>query len=110
MESVEIVKVHIFGNAASKVADTLIIVDVDFVVFERSEEPFNSDIVNRSAFAVHGDSYTVIPEYFRMFMACVLTSLIGVENLGCTICVDGFFEHIGCEKGIHRVGEFPGEN
>ena len=46
MESVEIVKVYIVGNAVSKVADTLIIVDIDFVVFECSEEPFDSDVVD----------------------------------------------------------------
>ena len=72
MEPVEIVKMHILGNAVSKVADALIVVDVDFVVFERSEEAFNSYVVDRSAFAIHGDFYAVILKYFRMFMAGIL--------------------------------------
>lgn len=52
MEPIEIVKMHIFGDTVSKVADALIIVDVDFIVFERSEEAFNGNVVDRSAFTL----------------------------------------------------------
>jgi hypothetical protein len=45
-----------------------------------------------------------------MLFAGILASLIGIENFWYTVSVDGLLQYSSHQRGIHRIGESPGQH
>ena len=83
---------------------------VDGLVLERTPQALNEDVVQAPAPAVHGDGDPGLVEHGGELLAGELAALVGVEDLGTAMALQGLWKNIGAEAGIKGVGEPPGEH
>ena len=83
--------------------------DIDAFVFDALPKPFDKDVVDCSAFAVHADSNGVIPfcEQGCIFKTGELAALVRVNDLRLAIHLNGLFDDLTTPQGGHRVADAP---
>ena len=81
MWTLGIVKLEITSDLVPGLANRLIGMQVDVLVFERTPQPLDEDIVGPAALAIHTDLDTLFFEPSGEGFTGELTSLIGVEDL-----------------------------
>src|SRR3989338_11264124 len=71
-------------------------------MLQRAEEPFDNNIILRSAFGIHRYLYPAGQEDSGEISACELTPLVGVEYLRRRIFSQRFPQGIKAERDIQR--------
>ena len=82
MTSFLVVKPKVIAEASSAVGNISVIFQINPLIFHRPPEPFDHNIVKRTALTVHADPKRVTFERFDKLIARVLSSLIGIEDFG----------------------------
>ena len=82
---------------------------VDQFVLERAPQPFDENVVERTAAAIHADRDAALLERSQKVGRGELRALIGVPDFGLAEAERGV-ERGQAEAGLHRVGEFPTEH
>lgn len=84
---------------------------IDLLVFERSPEALDEDVVSPAAFSVHAQlDRVVVSDQFHEVAVGELGALIGVEYLGTAVLEDRVFNGRDAEVGRQRIGEPPRKN
>ena len=86
------------------------LVQVDRLVFERAPEPLDEDVVHTAAPPIHGDRDIRAAEHAGEVEAGELAALVGVEDIRAAVTVQGFFQGLDAEGGIHGVRQPPCEH
>jgi len=76
-----IVEGQIFAEGGAGFWNIAIGMQIDFLVFDRSPQPFNKDIVPPGSFAIHADGDLGILQNLREGQRGELRSLIGIEDV-----------------------------
>jgi len=83
---------------------------VNALVLQGAPEPFDHHVIHPAPLAVHGDANPSILEDGDESVAGELASLIGVENLGCTVTLQRLFQGGNAKFGIQGIRQPPGQN
>jgi hypothetical protein len=81
MKPLTVVKPEVFSQASDGLGRVLVIVQVDLFVFDAAPEPFDEDVVQRTASPVHTDGDLALFENPSERAAGELRTLIGIEDL-----------------------------
>ena len=84
-----VVELEIISDPSSGLSHTLVGFQIDFLVFQAAPHPFDKDIVDPSALAVHADSDIRILEDIDEGLAGELGALVRIEDLGGAITTEG---------------------
>ena len=92
---------------------SLILMEIDLLVFQGSPQPLGEDIVESSSFSVHADLDVMMDQDIEIAEAGELGSLIrvmdfrfsGTERLGESFNTEGIFQGIGEAEGNHIATE-----
>ena len=57
-----------------------VLVDIDFIVLQGSEESFGPDVVQRLSFPVHGNLDAAAIQQVKIALVGEVTSLVGVDD------------------------------
>ena len=86
-------------------------VQVNALVFQGAPEPLNHDVVHPASFAIHGNAdIGVLLEGGNEFVTGELAALVGVDDFGLALALQGPFKGFDAEVGLHGVGQPPGKN
>ena len=85
----------------------LVAAQVDVLVLDGAPEPFDEDIVHPTPAPVHADPYLRVPQDVQEGVAGELRPLVGVEDLGFPVAVQGFLQRLAAEVGREAVGRAP---
>ena len=96
-------------QAGNEIHDSLVILDVNVLVFECSPESFNQDVVKDAATAVHADLDPGIFEPAGERFAGKLAALISVEDLWLSMR-QSLLKRFQTELGIQSVRQSPGKH
>ena len=80
MQSLEIVEVDVLCDLAPCFLWILVRVEIDLFVFQASPKPFYEYVVEIASFTIHADLHTCCQKALCELIACVLTSLVTVED------------------------------
>ena len=81
MQPLSIVEIEISAQAGDGLRRRFVILDVDVFVFHATPEPFNEDVIQRSASPIHADGDLALFENPSERAAGELRTLIGIEDL-----------------------------
>lgn len=62
-----------------------VVVDVDFLIFDRSPEAFAQDVIHATAPAIHADADALRLQDCHVLLAGILAALVRVENVGLAV-------------------------
>lgn len=93
-----------FANAPAHLFATVKNMQINAFIFQAAPQPFDEDIVDPAAFAVHGDADARLFEQGGKFKAGELATLVGVKYLRCAMTRHGVLQGLNAETGIHAVG------
>lgn len=82
MTALGVVEVEVSYQSLSKLPRRLVGAQVDILVLDAAPEPFDENVVDPAAFAVHADVDIVVFEHTGEGVAGELHPLVGVEDLG----------------------------
>ncbi len=102
-----VVERQVARQALVRGADSLIGVQIDFLVFDALPESFHEHVVPPTPFPVHADLDAVMRQEPRELLAGKLASLVGIEDLRCARVGQGVPNGLQAEIGRERVGEPP---
>jgi hypothetical protein len=63
-----------------RIGSIAVVVQVNFLAFKSTHEPFRERIVVRVSRAAHADSYAVATQYFDVFSGAVLDAAVGMMH------------------------------
>jgi hypothetical protein len=92
MKSDGIVEDYVGADVIDSISWVQVFFEVDFFVFDGSPKSLTEDVVSPSSFPVHADLYVILCEEIDKVMTGELHTLIGIEDLRCSIVTNGFFE------------------
>src|SRR5271168_3834509 len=81
VRSLAVVEVQIAADRGPGLGDAVVGPQIDLLVFDRSPEPLDEDVVAPGALAVHADPDAVVGQKAGEGCAGKLAALVGVENL-----------------------------
>src|SRR5690606_8841101 len=105
----QLIRNYVLGRA-DKIDPTVWWIQIDFLPFERTPEPFDVDIVQSPALTVHGYFHLMLFKCFDEYRGCELGSLIGVEDFRFPVPFHGTQHDIPAPFGTHRIGNVPAHN
>src|SRR3954469_14000559 len=109
MRTLMVVKVEIALQSREQIEAAGKVAGIDQFVFERAPQPFDENIVEGSATAIHADRNATLPERSQEFGGGELRALIGVPDFRLTEA-EGCLERDQAEARLHGVGKFPAEH
>ena len=83
---------------------------VDLLIFDASPQALNEYVIPPASLAVHADGYVVLLQQPSKLMTGKLASLIGIEDVGLTMPVDGFLHGLNAKVRCQRIGQTPGKD
>ena len=86
-----------------------IVFEIDLLPLDGPPEPFDEDVVEDPALAVHADGDIVSLQNVGKILARELRSLVGVEDLG-DANGQSLFKGLHTEGSVEREGDLPGEH
>ncbi len=98
VEFPRVVKAKVAANANSGFLDVLVVAQVHVLIFYRSPQTLDKNIVECPPSAVHTESDALVEYSSHKFLRGELDSLVGVENLWPTIGLDRFLERLQVES------------
>ena len=63
MRALAVVKIKISAERGARLADAVIGLEIDLLVFDRAPEPLDEDVVPPSSLAVHADRDGIVEEH-----------------------------------------------
>ena len=105
-----VVKLEVTADLASGFADRPVGVQVDVLVFERTPEALDEDIVGPAALAIHADLDAFFFEPSGERFTGEWTSLIGVEDLRLAVPAESLFQCFDAERCVHGDRQPPREH
>src|SRR5690606_26983220 len=97
-----VVKGQISTNAPTGLGHSLVGVEVDLLVFDRTPEPLDEDIVPPRALAIHRDGDLRLLQHGGEVDGGELRSLIRIEDIGLAITSKRLFDCFDAEGCFHR--------
>ena len=88
MKLLPVIENEVFGEAITSLRNRLVLVRVDLLVFDRTPQALDKDVVKDPATAIHVDSDIVFLQPPGKFTAGKLTPSISFEDLGLR-CLQG---------------------
>lgn len=83
---------------------------VDMLVFERSPEPLDEDVVDCPAFAVHAQlDFQILGNIVGEQLCGELAALIGVDDLGLAVPFHCCLQSLSAPFRFHGIGEAPAD-
>src|SRR3954452_20470822 len=104
MRTLMVVKVEIALQGREQIEATGEVAGIDQFVFERAPQPFDENIVEGSATAIHADRNATLPERSQEFGGSELRALIGVPDFRLTEgedCLEGYRQE--SSQSIYRA-------
>src|SRR3954453_12384920 len=108
MRTLMVVKVEIALQSREQIEAAGEVAGIDQFVLERAPHPFDENIVEGSATAIHADCDATLLERSEEFGRGELRALVGVPDFRLTEA-EGCPERNQAEAGLHGVREFPAE-
>ena len=108
VRAVLVVKAKVGPETAFGLEDVAVGLEVNFLVFHRTPESLDEDVVQTTSFAVHRYLYAVGVQHPGKIRAGKLTALVGVEDLWHAIKLDRFFQYPHAKRRVQSVGQLPG--
>ena len=102
MKPFVIIKLEIAFQAYVCVMRRLVVIKIDFFIFERPPESFDEDIIEATTTPVHADVNMAICQHSSKIIAGKLRALIGVENRWLSM-TERFLQHLKAEMDIQCV-------
>ena len=110
MWPMKIIIFHEFGNSQSELVTVISRIQVDILLFYGTPETFYPDIVLTSPPSVHADTDIMALQTSCPFFTSVLASLIGIENIRCSVSADAIFKKSRAVAGRKIIAESPAYN
>ena len=88
-------------------ADRVVGLEIYLLVLHRFPQPLDKHVVAPGDLAVHADADILALEQSGERLIRKLAALVGVEDVGCTVAMDGFLDRLDAEVGLHRDGHTP---
>ena len=101
MRAAAIVEVEIAADRGAGLADAVVGLEVDLLVFDAAPQPFDKDIIPPSPFAVHADGDAVGGQHAGKGRAGELATLVRIEDLRRAVRGQRIFERGDAERGFH---------
>ncbi len=80
-----VVVINVFVDGCDHLLWCDVLVDVDILVFQAAKKTFCANIVQRLAFAVHGDPYAIAFHQIQVGLVGEVAALVGVDDLRFTV-------------------------
>lgn len=80
MKSFVVLELEVFAQALDGLGDAIIVLQVDFLIFDTAPEPFNEDVVRCSTASVHTDGDLSLFENADKSTTGELNTLIRIED------------------------------
>lgn len=84
MRQIVIVQMNVAIHTMPRLARTVVIVDIDLIVFQAAPETLNDDVILGTTLAVHADPNLVFLQQIDILWTGKMAALITVNNLGLT--------------------------
>ena len=81
MKSLHIIEEEVFGQAIAGLGDRLVLVEIDFLVFDWPPQPLYKNVIVDPATTVHADTDILLFQSTGKLKAGKLAALIGIEDL-----------------------------
>ena len=101
-----IIEEEVVGQSPAEVGDRLVKVEVEILIFDRSPQSFDEDVVECSAASIHTDGNVLPFQLAGVPRGGELGALIGVKDLGLRDG-EGLIEGIDTEIDLQCVGQSP---
>jgi hypothetical protein len=102
MWAATVVEGHISTDPEAGVGHGFIGVKVDLLVFDRSPEPFDEDVVPPSSFAVHRDADFGILQLLDEVEGCELATLVRIKDFGFAVARQRLLDRLDAERRLQR--------
>ncbi len=83
---------------------------VNLLVFDRPPEPFDEDVVEAAALAIHRELYSELEQRLGKLRRGKLAALVGVDDVRNPVLGDRPLHCIRTEGRVQRVRQLPGED
>ena len=103
MRATIVVILHVFLDTLSQSSNIVLWIDVDILSFDGMPEAFYPYIVLTAATAIHADLDTVFLTGGQPKAACVLTALVGIDDLWRSMCFHSQTKHLDAVLFVKRV-------
>jgi hypothetical protein len=105
-----VVEFHPGANPLARVGHVLIGVQVNLLILEAAPQAFDEHVVDPAPFAIHADLDASVFENLGEGLTGELASLVGIEDFGGAVVVQGFAQRLHAEFGVECVGESPAQD
>ena len=109
MRPFSVVKCKVVGQPQSQLTYVGISFEIDVLMLEAAPEPLHEDVVQRPTSAVHADFDPFTLEHIGEGLTGKLRPLVTVEDLRRAMALQGVFETVDAESGLHRVTQSPAQ-
>src|SRR6266478_10031021 len=97
MRSAAIVEIEISANRVPRLADALVGVQIDLLVFDAAPQPLDEHVVAPGAFTVHADGDAVVGKHAGEGRAGELRTLVGVEDVRSAVTSQSILQGLDTE-------------
>ncbi len=78
------IEIHVTFQSFVQIGYAVVLLKIDFLIFQRPPKSFNEHVVDRSPISIHTDLNLVLFEHRSEPIAGELNTLIGIEHFGQT--------------------------
>ena len=103
MPPFRVVKSKIIFQRHLRRVDIIVGLQVYLLVFDAAPEPLDEHVINPATLATHADFDVMSLQDAGKVIACKLTALISVEDLGRAVGGDSILQSFNTEAGMHGV-------
>ena len=98
---------HVPSDQCTRLRDAVVGLQVDLLILQTAPQPFDEDIVDPPALAVHADADAVSLKHRGECLAGELTALIGIEDLRPPVGGQGLLQRFDAKIGIQHIRQLP---
>src|SRR3989338_1424464 len=109
MNSTQVVKIEVFSQSGLSLRDGLVAFEINVLVFDRTPQALNEDIVQRPTAAIHADRNSLLDENPCKLHAGKLATLVGIKNFRSPVA-HRLFETLHAKIRRERIADSPGQN
>lgn len=105
-----IVEIEIRHQAGLQLVNGLVALQVNILIFNRSPDALDKDIIQKPPLAVHADLDMGTEQAVNPLLTSKLTPLVCVEYLGRAVFGEGFLKSLQTKLAVHGGGHPPAQN